>query len=103
MISTEEFPQVMGYGVLCITSSFRTGEWSEDQAQLVGVDEALSWLVGGADGYECGRRCPLELPVRAADGTVVADRRSAELIAQIEETRRQRPDLAVILLARSRG
>jgi hypothetical protein len=54
-----------------------------------GFYEALSWLIGYADGYERGHRCPLELPVRADDGTVATDPHSAELFAQIEETRRR--------------
>jgi hypothetical protein len=49
----------------------------------------LSWLTGSSDGWHNGRRCPLELPARANDGTLADDPRSAELVALIENTRRR--------------
>lgn len=53
-----------------------------------GFYEALSWLTGSSDGWEGGRRCPLELPARLPDGTP-ADDRSLELVGLIEDTRRR--------------
>jgi hypothetical protein len=54
-----------------------------------GFYETLSWLTGSLDGWRQGRKPPVELPVRATDGTVAAAARSRELIGLIEDTRRR--------------
>ncbi|MHA6626256.1 hypothetical protein ACU61A_12545 [Pseudonocardia sichuanensis] len=53
-----------------------------------GVYQALSWLMRNLDGWEGGRRPPMEIPIRAADGTIAADdSRSQELAALVADTR----------------
>jgi len=50
----------------------------------------LSWLLAWPDGWQGGRRPPLEIPVRHADGSVAPDdQRSRELVEAIEATRRR--------------
>lgn len=55
-----------------------------------GMYTCLSWATRCADGWEQGRRAPMELPARRADGTIDArDARSVELVGLIEDTRRR--------------
>ncbi|MFN2496707.1 MAG: hypothetical protein ABR608_12485 [Pseudonocardiaceae bacterium] len=69
--------------------------WSP-QYDRVGLEEGyaiyqtLSWLLGTLDGWERGRRPPLTIPVRNADGDPAAsDQRSRELAELIGQTRRR--------------
>lgn len=54
----------------------------------MGVYQALSLLLRSPNGWEPGRRPPLKIPTRAADGTIAADdSRSRELAALVANTR----------------
>jgi len=54
------------------------------------IYQTLSWLLGTLDGWERGRRPPLAIPVRNADGNPAAsDQRSRELAELIGATRRR--------------
>ena len=55
-----------------------------------GIYTALSWFTGSLDGWQGGRRAPLELPVRGNNGSVDPDdARSRELVELIGDTRRR--------------
>lgn len=51
------------------------------------IYQALSWLLASPDGWERGRRPPLEIPLRDAAGSVADDPRSRELAEFVVETR----------------
>jgi hypothetical protein len=54
------------------------------------IYQTLSWLLGTLDGWERGRRPPLQIPVRDADGAAVpGDVRSLELEELVVEMRRR--------------
>ena len=54
------------------------------------IYQTLSWLLGTLDGWERGRRPPLPIPVRNADGSLAPDdQRSRELAEMIGQTRRR--------------
>lgn len=72
--------------------------WAPDY-QRVSLEEGyaiyqtLSWLLRSPDGWEHGRRAPLDIPSRGADGSPLpGDQRSAELVALVEDTRRRAAD-----------
>jgi hypothetical protein len=55
-----------------------------------GMYTCLSWATGSADGWERGRRAPMELPARRADGSLdPEDSRAYELVEMIEDIRRR--------------
>lgn len=52
-----------------------------------GMYQTLGWLIANGDGWRGGRKPPLEIPLRDADGNVADDLRSLELAAQVERIR----------------
>lgn len=51
------------------------------------VYQTLSWLLGSLDGWERGRRPPMEIPQRDTAGGLAGDPRSRELADLVADTR----------------
>ena len=54
----------------------------------MGMYQTLGWLIANADGWRGGRKPPLEIPARDADGNLADDPRSRELAELVAQTRR---------------